>query len=111
MDKAVIHKVVFDLAAAADTLTVGQQFDVPRNAVLVAVDWDTRAEHGIALWYRFTVPHPGYTGPEYKTRWSVIVAGTGHDFPADAGYLGTAVRGGFAWHLLDADGDHIRRGR
>lgn len=105
-DKAVIHKQVFDLGAQPGDLV--QTFEVPRSAELVAIDWDTRSPFGIALWYRLRVALPAYTGPTYTTTWRVMVRGTGHPFAAEARFLGTVVRDGFAWHLLDADGDHIR---
>jgi hypothetical protein len=103
-EMAVIHKLVFRLDAEPGDLV--QTFEVPRSSELVAVDWDTRSPLGIALWYRRRA-HDGYTGPEYTTTWRVMVRGTGDCFMAEARFLATAVRDGFAWHLFDADGDHI----
>jgi len=102
-EQNVIHKVVFDLGVT-DNPDLVQSFHVPSDAVLVAVDWDTRNSLGIALWYvRHTVTSWTEAPP-----WRVMVRGTGDPFPTTAGYLATVVRGGFAWHLLDADGDRIR---
>jgi hypothetical protein len=108
-DRSVIHKVVYRLDAEPGDLV--QTFEVPRTAQLVSIDWDTRGQFGIALWYRFTQAHDAYTGPEFTTTWRLMVRGTGHSFMAEARHLATVVRDGFAWHLLDADGDHIRWAR
>lgn len=105
-DRSVIHKQVYRLDAEPGDLV--QIFEVPRTAELVAIDWDTRERFGIALWYRFRKAHDAYTGAEYTTDWRVMVRGTGDPFMAAARHLATVVRDGFAWHLLDADGQHIR---
>lgn len=105
-DQAVIHKLIYRLDAPPINLV--QSFDVPATAQLVSIGWDTREEFGIALWYRFNKPHANYSGLIYTTTWNVVVRGTGDPFAADARHLATVVRDGFAWHLLDADGDQIR---
>lgn len=98
-DQAVIHKLLLSISRRP------QEFDVPRNAELVHIDRDTRAEDAIAVWYRRPLTHPGYTGPEYTRRWRFSVVGTGAPgHPTSATYLGTVVWPGFAWHVLDLDG-------
>lgn len=104
-EQAVIHKVVFDLSLVSTFRELGevadvQTFEMPIEAALVAIDWDTRNQHGIALWYRRLVG-----SVDAATTWRVMVRGTGHEFPAAAGHLGTVVRDGFAWHVLDFKGN------
>lgn len=101
-DKAVIYKQVFRLDAEPGGLV--QTFEVPDTAELVAIDWDTRERFGIGLWYRVDTARPSHL-----TTWRVMVRGTGDLFMAEARHLATVVRDGFAWHLFDADGDHIQR--
>lgn len=102
-DMAVIHKVLYrmDLPPGTDLV---QPLEVPADAELVAVGWDTRLVLAVALWYRWSPPGDGR-----RVTWHVTVAGTGHEFPADGRHLGTVVRDGFAWHLLDVGGAHVRR--
>lgn len=95
-DEHAIHKIVVRLTGGP------QEFVVPRTATLVAIGQDTR-EPALALWYRVSVPHPGYDGPTFDQTWRLQVAATGQHFPAGARVLGTVVWPGYAWHLLDLD--------
>lgn len=96
--KSVIHKQVFSLETAQ--LTDTQVFEVPIDAEVVDIQWDTRDPMGIAIWYKTLVPIEG-DRPRNRIHWILAVRGTGHDFPEEWLHLSVVVREGFAWHLFD----------
>lgn len=104
MPQAVIHKQVVRITSAM--FMERQTFEVPIDAEMVEIDWDTRELHGVAFWYKIAEPVKDAPGREVKF-WSFYIRGTGHPFPEHARHLATVVRDGFAWHLLDADGSNI----
>lgn len=89
-----MHKIVYRLDRAPTSGQV-QAFDVPRDARLLAVDWDTRNALGIAVWFRTSHPEDG------GQTWHLLVRATGEEMPQAARYLGTVVRDGYAWHLFE----------
>lgn len=108
--RSVIHKQVIDLESIilhnALTGEDALSFEVPKDAELVDVQWDTRARHGIGFWYKTAEPDANAAGQEVKF-WRFLVVGTGHSFPTCMTHQATVVRDGYAWHILDADGGHI----
>jgi hypothetical protein len=103
---AVIHKQVVKLTTAM--FLERQTFEVPIDAEMVEIDWDTREFDGIAFWYKIEMPENLDELSERPVKqWSFYIRGTGHAFPEEATHLATVVRDGFAWHLLDADGSNI----
>lgn len=105
-DQSVIHKVVYRLDAPVTGLV--QTFEVPHAAELVSIGWDTRGQFGIAVWYRLRLAAFLNAGGDDMTTWRLMVRGTGDPFMSEARHLATVVRDGFAWHVFDADGYHIR---
>lgn len=101
---SVIHKQVISMATVM--IIDVQAFEVPIDAEMCEIGWDTRDHHGIAFWYKTAAPDDIVPGQEVKF-WRFIVRGTGHPYPVNARHLATVVRDGFAWHVLDADGGNI----
>jgi hypothetical protein len=101
---SVIHKQVIRMSSV---MVIDEQiFEVPIDAEMVEIDWDTRDLHGIAFWYTIELPDENAPGQEVKY-WKFMVRGTGHPYPAKATHLATVTRDSFAWHVLDADGKNI----
>lgn len=101
---AVIHKQVLKLTTSM--VLDRQTFEVPVDAEMVDIGWDTRELDGIAFWYKTHMPDPNSPGEEVKY-WKFFIRGTGFAYPADCTHLATVARDGFAWHVLDADGNNI----
>src|SRR3954468_3432571 len=101
---AVIHKQVISMASSI--IVDAQTFEVPHDAEMVEINWDTRDLHGIAFWYRIIQEGDDPQGHKVKY-WRFLIRGTGHLFPEECTHLATVVRDGFAWHVLDPDGDNI----
>lgn len=101
---AVIHKQVISLSSAM--FMDRQMFEVPVDAEMCEIAWDTRDLHGVAFWYKTAKPGDDASGQEVKF-WTFIIRGTGHPYPKEATHLATVVRDGFAWHILDADGKNV----
>lgn len=99
-----IHKQVLKLTTAR-ILDV-QTFEVPIDAEMVEINWDPRQLDGIAFWYKIAVPDEGAIDRSIKL-WSFYIRRSGDVFPRGCYHLATVVRDGFAWHVLDADGDNI----
>lgn len=107
---AVIHKQIIDLETVRllSPLT-GEEvltFEVPIDAEMVDIQWDTKNPTGIAFWYKLFVPVEG-ARPRDTKNWKFLVAGTGHAFPECCTHLASVVRDGYAWHILDYDGGNI----
>ena len=102
---AVIHKQILRMTNA-QILEV-QTFEVPADAEMVDINWDTRQLDGIAFWYKISVDED--LEPRYqKTKaWSFYIRRTGNPFPEGCTHMATVVRDVFAWHVLDADGNNI----
>ena len=102
---AVIHKQVIKLTTAM--FLEKQTFEVPIDAEIVEIDWDTREMDGIAFWYKIEDPdNKDDQGKEVKF-WSFYIRGTGHPFPEECIHQATVVRDTFAWHILAAEGCEI----
>jgi len=110
---AVIYKQVYLL----DPEKIDQTFEVPLDARLIAIDWDTRVYLGIAFWYTFRVPedtkkptkpYGEMVAVPMSLTWRITIRGTGASYPYGMTHLGTVVRDHYAWHLLDMDGNNIR---
>jgi hypothetical protein len=101
---AVIHKQIIKLTTSM--VLDRQAFEVPVDAEMVDINWDTREFDGIAFWYKTHMPDPNAPGEEVKY-WSFFIRGTGFAYPDYCTHLATVVRDGFAWHVLDADGKNV----
>lgn len=101
--KSVIRKQIIKLTAPA--LLEEQTFEVPIDAEMVEIGWDSEQLDGIAFWYMVSDSEaPFGRGVQF---WSFYVRSTGHSFPQKCTHLATVTRDGFEWHVLDADGGHI----
>lgn len=103
-DMAVIYKQVIKLTTSM--VLEHQTFVVPEDAEMVEIAWDTREFDGIAFWYKTAMPDKNAPEPNTKY-WSFFIRGTGFAYPDHCTHLATVVRDGFAWHVLDADGNNI----
>lgn len=102
--QSVIHKQVISLSTA---MFLNEQiFQVPIDAEMCELAWDTRDEHGIAFWYVTEKTADDIPGQEVKF-WTFLIRGTGQAYPSKATHLATVVKDGYAWHVLDADGKNI----
>lgn len=98
---SMIHKQIFRV----NSERVAQEFAVPKNAELLAIEWDTHVKNGIAFWYRFDPPLNGIPGDFGPTRtWYLTVRVTGQTFTPALVHLRTLVRDGYAYHLFNAGG-------
>lgn len=75
----------------------GVNYGIPVGAEIVSVSWDPIGpeSHLIAVYAKV---NPKETAMKSRT---FQVAGTGHQFPDTAKYLGSVTHGGFMWHVLE----------
>jgi hypothetical protein len=99
-----IHKQVLTLTSAR--ILGVQTFEVPLDAEMVDIQWDPRRLDCVAFWYKISVPDEGAAERPVKL-WSFYIRRSGDVFPEGCYHLATVVRDGFAWHVLDADGNNI----
>ncbi len=101
-----IHKQTYLIDAASVT----QEFAVPVNAELIAIEWDPALPNGISFWYMFEPPLNDDPQDFGATRtWVLTLRNTGQTFSAGLVHLRTLVRDGRAWHLMNAGTTtHIR---
>ena len=104
--KKVIHKQVIDLKKI-DTSNSVVQFEVPAEAEMVDIQWDTLDGNGIGLWYQVNADKQADILGRPNRIWRFLIVGTGDSYPETARHLNTSVRNGQAWHVLDFDGDNI----
>lgn len=102
---SVIHKHVIDLNTVMFLPQIS--FEVPQDAEMVDIQWDTRNPEGVGLWFRTHLVPGEYSGPIPTKMWKFIVRGTGQPFPEEARHMATVVRNGYAWHILDAEGQNV----
>lgn len=96
---SVIHKQVFRV----NSQDVLQEFSVPVNAELLAIEWDAHIPNGIAFWYRFDPPLNGIPDDFGPMRtWYLTIRVTGQTFTPALVHLRTLVKEGYAYHLFNA---------